>query len=263
MRRHPIAAVAALALTLLLSACRPDGVRLDFRPDTGAQYAYRVEVHAVVVTRIGDTEERRRVDEDVLFADHAVLSGSDRSSRVQVRLRGEGQPTRTFVVALDRAAQLAEVQRIEGLPASALGTLGLSEIFPAAAGAPPDRRLSPGDRWEVDEPVTLPGANPARLRGEGRLIELGVVDGRDVARIDTSYRLPVQRTSEEEQGRIVLEGDQVVRALTTSSVDDGAVESAETETTGRFTLRLLPRGGGAAVPGVLEIVVRSVTTRLR
>ena len=267
MRRHPIAAVAALVLALvpLLSACRPDGVRLAFRPATGAQYAYRVEVHAEVVTRIGDTEERRRVDDDVLFADHAVLAGSGRSSRVQVRLRGEGegQPTRTFVVSLDRAAQLAEVQRIEGLPASALGTLGLSEIFPAAAGAPPDRRLSPGDRWEVDEPVTLPGTKPARLRGEGRLVELGVVDGRDVARIDTSYRLPVQRTSDEEQGRIVLEGEQVVRALTTSSVDDGAVESAETETTGRFTLRLLPTGGGAAVPGVLEIVVRSVTTRLR
>lgn len=262
MRRHPIAAVAALAL-VLLPACRPDGVRLAFRPDTGAQYAYRVEVHAEVVTRIGDTEERRRVDEDVLFADHAVLSASGRSSRVQVRLRGEGQPTRTFVVSLDRAAQLAEVQRIEGLPASALGTLGLSEIFPAAAGAPPDRRLSPGDRWEVDEPVTLPGSRPARLRGEGRLVELGVVDGRDVARIDTTYRLPVQRTSDEEQGRIVLEGEQVVRALTTSSVEDGAVESAETETTGRFTLRLLPTGGGAAVPGVLEIVVRSVTTRLR
>lgn len=262
MRRTPLA-TAAIAALLALTACRPDGVRLAFRPSTGASYAYKVEVHAEVVTRIGDTEERRRVDEDVLFADHAVLSGSGRSSRVQVRLRGEGQPTRTFIVSLDRAGQLAEVQRIEGLPASALGTLGLSEIFPAAAGAPPNRRLSPGDRWQVDEPVTLPGASPARLKGEGRLVELGVVDGRDVARIDTTYRLPVQRTSDEEQGRIVLEGEQTVHALTTSSVDDGAVERAETETTGRFTLRLLPREGGAAVPGVLEIVVRSVTTRLR
>lgn len=261
MRRYPLAA-GALALALL-AGCRPDGVRLAFRPADGATYAYRVEVHAEVVTRIGDTPERRRVHDDVLFADHAVQSTTGRSSRVQVRLRGEGQPARTFEVSLDRAAQLAEVQRIEGLPASALGTLGLSEIFPAAAGAPPDRRLSPGDRWDVDEPVTLPGASPARLRGEGRLVELGVVDGRDVARLDTTYRLPIQRVSDEDQGRIVLEGEQVVHALTTSSVDDGSVVSAQTETKGRFTLRLLPREGGAGVPGELEIVVRSVTTRVR
>ncbi|MDQ1437846.1 MAG: hypothetical protein QOK43_1475 [Acidimicrobiaceae bacterium] len=256
------AGLAACVGGVSLGACRPDGVRLAFRPRTGASYTYRVEVRAEVVTRIGDGEPRRRVDHDVLFADHAVLTGGPRSSRVQVRLRGPGQPTRTFVVALDRAAQLAEVQRIEGLPASALGTLGLSEIFPAAAGAPPDRLLAPGARWRVDEPVTLPGSSTARLSGQGRLVELGVVAGREVARVETTYRLPVDRTSDEAQGRIVLRGSQEVHARSTSGVADGAVESAETETRGVFTLSLEPRDGGPAVPGRLELVVRSVTRRL-
>jgi hypothetical protein len=33
----------------------------------------------------------------------------------------------------DRAAQLTAVESVEGIPAEALGSLGLSEIFPAAA----------------------------------------------------------------------------------------------------------------------------------
>jgi hypothetical protein len=267
--RRPTLLLLGLALALsssLLSGCRPDGVRLAFHPKPGAKYSYRVEVHADVTTRIGDQPVRRRVDDDVLLASHAVLSAGRRNSRVEVRLSGEGQPTRTFVVSLDRAAQLAEVQTIEGLPASALGTLGLSEIFPAAAGAPPDRLLSPGDRWRINEPVTLPGASRSRLSGEGRLVELGVVDGREVARVDSTFRLPVERSSSEEQGRILLRGEQVVQSRFTAGVADGAVEQVETQTTGRFQLSLVPSGsapGAAAVPGELVVVVRSVTRRVR
>jgi hypothetical protein len=263
--RRPTLLLVVVVGALAFGACRPDGVRLGFRPRPGAHYSYRVEVHAEVVTRIGDTAPRRRVDDDVLFAEHSVLSAGPRSSRVEVRLRGRAQPTRTFVVELDRAAQLAEVQTIEGLPASALGTLGLSEIFPAAAGAPPDHRLAPGERWRIDEPVRLPGASRSRLVGEGRLVELGVVDGREVARVDSTFRLPVDRSSEESQGRIFLRGTQVVRSEYTSAVSDGAVEQVSTETRGTFQLLLVPRGAavGAVVPGELEVVVRSVTRRVR
>jgi hypothetical protein len=268
--RLPTSAAVFAALVcvtgLAASACRPDGVHVAFHPRPGARYQYRVEVHAEVTTRIGEGgEARRRVDDDVLLADHAVLVAGPRSSRVEVRLHGPGQPTRTFVVRLDRAAHLAEVQTIEGLPASALGTLGLSEIFPAAAGAPPDRLLAPGERWRIDEPVALPGASPSRLRGEGRLVELGVVDGREVARVDSTFRLPVARSSEEEQGRIILNGEQVVHSRSVSGVADGAVEHVDTETTATYQLTLVPRDSppGTTVPGSLVVVVRSVTQRIR
>lgn len=264
MRRPTLLLLTGVtAGALLVGACRPDGVHLGFRPAPGAHYSYRVEVHAEVTTRIGaDGQTQRRVDDDVLFADHAVLSAGGRSSRVEVRLHGPGQPSRTFVVSLDRFAQLAEVQTIEGLPASALGTLGLSEIFPAAAGAPPDRLLSPGERWRIDEPVALPGASPSRLQGEGRLVELGVVAGREVARVDSTFRLPVARSSEESQGRIVLNGEQVVHSRSLSGVADGAVEEVRTDTRATYTLQLLPRGSDSSVPGELIVVVRSVTKRL-
>jgi hypothetical protein len=258
-----VAVVAALVAVLALAACRPNGVRITYRPQRGDTSTYRVEVHAEVTTTIGDTAPRHTVDDQVLMARHSVLSGGAGGSSVQVRLTGQGEAPRTFVVRLDRAGHLAEVQRVEGLPASALGGLGLSEIFPAAAGVPPDRLLAPGSRWRLNEPVALPSEAPSRLLGTGRLVELGVVGGHKVARVRSSFRLPVRRTSDETQGRILIEGDQVVESTTVSRVSDGSVETVETATTGQFRLTLTPKdGSGATVPGQVQVVVRSVTTRV-
>jgi hypothetical protein len=265
-RRHLWVAAAALPLAALaLASCRPDGVRLTYRPRVGDRYTYRVEVHAEVTTTIGDTPARRTVDDDVVVARHRVLDAGPEGSRVEVRLQGRGEPARTFVVRLDRGGHLAEVQRVEGLPASALGTLGLPEIFPAAAGTPPDRLLSPGQRWRLDEPVALPGEARSRLRGDGRLVELDVVSGHDVARTASTFRLPVRRLSDETQGRLTLEGEQQVTSRATTRVSDGSVQEVVTETNGQFALTLTPRdgaGAGASVPGRVVVVVRSVTHRV-
>ena len=155
--------VSSLALLGASSGCGRGTVRIAFRPGSGARYGYQVTVTARTVTSVGEDPPQTSSDHQVLRAEQAVLSVDADGSRVQVRLTGDSG-TRTFVVRLDRAAQLAEVQRVEGLPASVLGDLGLSEIFPAAAGAPPDRALAPGDHWSVDEPVTLPGCRPAGCR---------------------------------------------------------------------------------------------------
>jgi hypothetical protein len=183
---------------------------------------------------------------------------------VRVQLSGPNLGARTFVVRLDRAGQLAEVQRIEDLPAQALGSIGLTEIFPAAAGAPPAAPLSPGERWVVDEPVSLPGQPRTRLRGSGRLTELGVVDGEEVATIDSTFRLAVQGTTELEQGSFALDGSQSTTATATHRLADGAVEEVRAVTRGRYRLTLLPPAGtsGPAVPGTLTVLVRSHTIRV-
>jgi hypothetical protein len=261
-----VLALLAACSSTALAGCRPSGVRISYRPARGAQYTYRVEVHAEVTTTIADTPPRRTVDDSVLEAHHLVLAGGRDGSSVQVRLTGPGEPARTFVVRLDRAGHLAEVQRVEGLPARALGGLGLSEIFPAAAGVAPDRLLAPGSRWQFDEPVALPGEPATHLRGAARLLELGVVNGHKVADVRSSFRLPVRRTSDEAQGRIVIDGEQVVQSKAESRVDDGSLERVETETRGTFTLTLTPNqatAAGTSVPGTVTVVVRSVTTRLR
>jgi hypothetical protein len=256
-------AVVATALALL-TGCQPDTVNLAFRPAEGARYAYRVEIDSVTITAIEGTAPERVTDHFVLHADQSVLAVSPDSIRVRIRLAGQGLGPRTFVVRLDRAGQLAEVQRIEGLPARALGSLGLSEIFPAAAGAPPDRRLSPGERWVVDEPVSLPGQPETRLRGSGRLKTLGVIDGRDVATIESTFRLAVRGMSQLNQGNFVLDGAQSTTSTATHVLADGSVENVEAFTKGRYRLTLLPPTGtdGPAVPGTLVVEVRSKTTRL-
>lgn len=261
MRRLTRLAIALLVL--LAPACADGTVRVAFRPPTGARYTYRLTVTAEVVTRIGDRPERRTVEEDVFTAHHAVLSSGDDGSRVEVRVEAEGQETRTFIVRFDRAGVLAEVQRIEGIPADILGGLGLSELFPAAAAAPPERPLAPGDRWVIDEVVDLPGSS--RLQGTGRLTALGMVDGRKLATVESDFALPVLRTADDGENRLRLDGTQRTRATSTHHLDDGAVEQVEAETTGTFALELLPPEGttGPIVPGRLEVRVRSVTTRLR
>ena len=260
--------VAALALVVALlglgTACRDDRVRLAHQPQPGDRYSYRVEVRAVAVTTVGQEGPRRTVTDEVFDVRHDIMDVNPAGSVVNVRLEEKGDPPRTFVVRLDRAAQLAEVQRIEGLPASALGDLALSEIFPAAAAAPPDRSLAPGDRWSIDKPVRLAALEPSRLLGQGRLASLGVVAGREVATVQSTYRLDVQQQSEERHGGLVLKGSQSTRATAAYDLDDGAVMSVRASTRGTFDLTLMPPAGveGRPIPGTLRVDVHSTTRRL-
>ena len=259
----PRLAVLAVAALTLASGCREETVQLGFRPRPGDRYEYRIEVRAESTATLGTEPPRRSVADDVFEARQSVLDVDPQGSRVEVHVRRAGGERRTFVARLDRAAQLVEVQRIEGLPASALGGLGLSEVFPTAAGAPPDRPLAPGDRWSIDEPLRFATAEPSRIVGRGRLAELGVVAGRPVARVESSYRLPVRRSSEEARGRLLIEGSQGTRATVAYDVEDGAVETVTARTIGDYRLTLLPPEGvaGAPVPGRLTVDVRSVTHR--
>lgn len=258
--------VPALLWATLAGGCREDTVRLSIRPAAGERATYRIDVRAVAVTRISGQEPRRTVADTVLRAHHRVLASGPDGSQVEVRLRQEdGGPTAVFVVRFDRAGQPAEVQRIEGLPAGALGDLGLSEIFPAAAAAPPDRPLGPGDRWDIDEPLEpSETGGGARLSGKGRLVALQVAGGRRLARVESSYRTPVRRTAEQTDGRLVLDGSLRTRARVAYDLDDDVVHSVRARTRGRYTVTLLPPPGvaGLPVPGTLEVEVDSSTRRL-
>lgn len=257
-----------LAATLLLSACRPDSVRLAFRPGPGRQYHYEVRVDSLTVTTLGDRAPRRTTSSFVLRTDQEVVRTVGTMTEVRVRLQVVGgaadrQPT-TLLVRLDRAAQLADVERIEGLPSSVLGQLGLAEVFPAAAGAPPDRALAPGDRWAIDEPLRLAGGQDTRLRGFGRLSELDVVGGRKVATVESRYQLPVRRLAPEDPKTVVLTGTQSTTTRTTHELEDGSIRSAHSRSRGEFQLALRPPKGqpGPTVRGSLVVEVRSTTTRL-
>ncbi|MFN2608620.1 MAG: hypothetical protein ABR511_12140, partial [Acidimicrobiales bacterium] len=191
VRRVAAAMMVAVALSGTLAGCRRDAVRVAFRPPAGARYRYEVRVHSLTTTRLGTGPPQVSAEDVVLETVDTVLQTGPGDVRVEVRLSQQGVPDRTFVVRLDRAAQLAGVDAVEGLPPSVLGAEGLPEILPGAPGAPPDRPLSPGQRWTIDAPTGLAGAGDARLVGSGRLVGLGVAGGRKVASTRSRTRLPL------------------------------------------------------------------------
>ena len=257
-------AVTAVAVVLLsvLTACDQPAVRLEYRPSAGTRDTYQLRVTTVSTTSLTGESSRTQRDSFALRVDHRVLVDA---ARVAVRLTGPGSGTRDFVVRLDRAGQLTSVETVEGLPASALGSLGLSEVFPASVTAPPARPLRPGDRWNVDVGVLLAGAPSARLVGRGRLAAVGVSEGDDLATVETDVSLPVDRVTPTDGGGTAhLVGTQRTRVRATHRLRDGVLRSADARTVGQYELTLAPPTpeGGPPVTGTLTVVVTSTTRGL-
>jgi hypothetical protein len=258
--RRPLALVAAV-LMLLAASCRDDHVVLAFNPKPGTVLTY--DIHVV------SSQTRSFAGQPVtasppavadLTARQRVLDAQGGTTRVEVELSRVGTGTRTFVMRFDRAAQLTAVESVEGIPAEALGSLGLSEIFPAAAGAPPDRPLRPGDRWTIDDHVQLAGmGEPAHLVGTGHLVELGVVDGHDTATVSSSTTLPVTSTTATSEGVQQLRGTQTTTITVVYDLSNGAVRHSTSSTTGRFDVVLGPPLGqpGTPIDGTLTVDLRS------
>jgi hypothetical protein len=256
-----VAPLLVVAL-LPLAACRPDTVRLSFRPRPGAHYRYEIRVRSVTTIRLGDEPARTTTDAAVLVADHTVLSPGPGGARVRVELHRTGSQTRTFVVRLDRAAQLQEIERIEGQPAGAFGETGLTEVFTPAASAPPDRPLHPGDRWAIGRRIRLADSTSSRLSGTGRLIALGIVRGRKTAQVRSTTTLPIVDEARLGRGRQQLRGVEVTDATTIHDLTDGAVEKSRSTARGTFDVVVLPPSGqGEGVTGRLTVVVHAAIVR--
>jgi hypothetical protein len=262
--RARIVCSLALGAALVLGGCRDDTVTLSYRPAPDATFDYEATVVSSTTTALPGqpvTTDRGRA---VLRAHHRVLTTDAGQADVEVVLSRPGIGERSFVMRFDRAAQLTHVDSVEGISTADLGPIGLSEIFPAAAGAPPDRPLRPGDRWVIDDSVQLPGMDAAaRLRGEGRLVELGTDGGHDTAKVHSHIELPVHSRSSAGNGFQVLDGPETTDLLATYDLADGSVLEATATTTATFHLTLEPPTGqpGTPILGTLTISVRSTTHR--
>lgn len=263
MRAGVLRTLAAAGLLVALAGCGEDTVSLAVRPAAGDTAEYRITVRATTVTTIGDGEPRRRTSSVVLRARQRVLASSPKGSRVEVRLDPGGDRDTTFVVLLDASAQLEEVQQVEGVPAEALGGLGVSDLLPVAAAAPPARPVAPGDRWSIDGPVVA-GSTRSRLRGTGRLASLGVANGRRLAFVDSTYALPVERTTDEGGAPVQLHGRLRTTATAAYDLDGDRVQWVRATTSGRYDLTLLPPAGAGGLPvaGTLRVDVSSFSDRV-
>ena len=254
-----------LAAAALGSGCGDSDGKVDlaFQPPPGTELDYVTEVESSTRTALACQSPSSSTDRTRLDTHQVVLEPDGGAVRVQVALSREGIGTRTFVMRFDRAAQLTAVEQVEGIPAEALGDFGLSEIFPPAAGAPPDEPLAPGDRWTIDDEVRLGEGEPTRLRGEGRLVELGVEDGHDTAVVHSVTELPVRTRTEASTGTRTLDGEQSSEVDAVYDLDSGALRRATADSVGRFRLVLEPPPGGSGDPcaGTLEIELHSTITR--
>ena len=253
--------LAVIAVVLVAASCRDDHVTIVFRPKPGAELDYDIHVVTSSVTRLtGQATKTSPSTSADLTARQRVLDLNGDTTRVQVELSRVGIGTRTFIMRFDRAAQLTAVESVEGIPAEALGTLGLSEIFPASAGAPPNRPLQLGDHWAIDDHVQLVGMDaPARLVGTGQLVELGVVDGHDTATVTSSTMLPLTSTASTSEGVQQLRGTQTTTITVVYDLTNGAVRHSTAETSGRFDVVLAPPAGqpGTPITGTLTVELRS------
>jgi hypothetical protein len=263
--RARIVVTLAIIAGVSLAGCRDDQVTLSFHPKANATYDYEATVVSSTETVLPDRPSSTSDGRAVLRARHRVLTTDGGQAEVEVVLSRPGIGERTYVMRFDRAAQLTKVETVEGIRSADLGPVGLSEIFPAAAGAPPDRPLRPGDRWAIDDSVLLPGMDAAaRLHGRGQLVELGVVDGHDTAKVRSSTQLPVRSRTSAGNGFQVLDGTQSTDVVATYDLADGSVLEATATTTATFRLTLEPPSGqtGSPIAGSLSISVRSTTRRL-
>ena len=264
-RRGLTALVAPVAIgALALPACAPGTVRVAFRPRVGARYSYQVEVRTRSTLRVDGREPESQDRTVSLLVDQTVVRTGPEGSDVEVALRTTPEDERKVLVRLDRAAQLVGLEPATGKDAAALGDLGVAEVFPAAAGAPPNRPLRPGERWQVDSPLTLPASVPSRLVGDGRLTGLGVVAGRRAATVTTSSTLAVtRRTGSAAGNEAILEGSQRTTTTSSHALADGAIQAARSLTKASYALRLLPPPQVITDPvrGTLDLEITSETRR--
>lgn len=264
LRRPGLSLGVAVLCGGVLAGCQQQAVHVGFRPEAGASYRYEIKVQSVTTTYLGDAEPERAVDDVVLESRDTVLDSGPDAVRVRVQLSRAGSPDRTFVVRFDRGAQLAGVDAVDGLPPEVLGPTGFPAFLPAAATAPPNRALSPGEKWKIDATPALPGASPVRLEGSGQLLKVTTSGGRRMASIKADTRLPLSSTRRVGDATVTLNGTETTQSTATRALADGAIEESSSVTRGTFRLALTSRPGQPAesVGGTMSVEIRSQIRRL-
>jgi hypothetical protein len=198
-----------------------------------------------------------------------VLATDASGSRLRVVISRLAAPLADYTVRVDRQAALVGIEAVNGEPADRLSTelggLQLQDLLPAAVGAPPDRALQTGDRWQTDEPLTVPNFQPARLVQTGRVERFGVVDGRRVAVTSADGTLALTPGGSGGSAAVGLRGIERTATTVARAIADGSIERESAHTTGRFDLVLLSTAGPAGSPlvtGQIELDVRSTTRRV-
>jgi hypothetical protein len=248
-------AVGALVAALVgIGACRAGTVRIEPDPQTGDRARYQYEIEATITRSLDDGKPTTTTIRTELIADQEVVALTDDGVEAEVTLRRDGAAPRTARVALDRTGAIHGIELVEGLTSDTLGLAQLGALLPPMS-APPAGPLALGARWSISE---------GQLEGEGRLARLGVVDGADVAVVDTTLTEAIDEAVAAGTSAVTLLGD--LRAESTASYDiaDGSIRRSSATSRGEVRARIEPPTGVDAAPvlGTISYDIRVRVTRL-
>lgn len=254
MVRRLAIAVVLTAGAPFVAACREGTVSLAYTPSEGDELSFRYEIDATITQALEGEEPTVTEISTTVQADQKVLEVAPSGVLAAVTLQRDGGAPRTSEVRLDDAGTLQGVDLVEGQPTEIFGLDALDGVLPTVAL--PDSRLSPGDRWSIDD---------AELTGEGRLVRLGVIDGEEVAVVDHELTHPVAETVAIGATSAAIDG--ALRATSTTAYDlrDGSLRRATTRARGEVGARIAPPPGidAVAVAGTITYDVRVRVVRLR
>lgn len=256
--------IAAVAVTLSLTACEEHTVAIEYRPEPGDEYVVGAQVESEIVRTVdGETDVERNTSR--LDAVETVTAVDDDEVAVEVTVERDGSVPRTYEVRFDPTGHLSTIDLVEGVPAETLG-IGLTTDLPADISSPPTGRLEPGATWTIERVITSPDRDEAfTVTGTGHLTSLGVVDGTPIGTVVVEVSVPLHSVMLTDDGRVTVRGTQTVRSRTSYDLDEGTARGDTTDIRGDVDVLVEPPEGVDAppVPGTIRYVIETQTRRAK
>lgn len=237
-----------------MSGCRASTVTIEPHLDVGDVARYRYEIDAEITRALDDGNPATTRIAAELLAEQEVLALTDHGAQAAVTLRREGAAPRSAQVLLDRSGAIRGISLVEGLASDTLGLSELGSLLPPST-APPSIPLAPGARWSISE---------GQLEGHGRLERLGVIDGADVAVVETSVVEVLDDAVDTGTSEATLEGELRSRGTAAYDVSDGSVRRSTARSRGEVRALIQPPADVDAAPaeGTITYDIRVRVTRL-
>lgn len=254
MDRRLAAAAVLLGGLLAGSACRPGTVTVAPRVEVGDRARYRYEIDATITSALEGDEPTTTEIATELLADQEVVAITEDGAQAQVTLRRDGDAPREAQVLLDRSGAIQSIELVEGLTSGGLGLAELGSLLPPST-LPPTSPLAPGARWKISE---------GGLEGRGRLDRVGIIDGEEVAVVETSLVEAMQEAVVAGASEATLDGQLRSGGTAAYDVADGSVRRSSARSHGEVSARIQPPAGVDAEPvdATITYDIRVRVTRL-
>jgi hypothetical protein len=256
-----------LALSLVLTACRPDAIELGYHFDPGTQIAYRMEADADASWDIGGHGSGSYTVVFDVVETVRESSGGDvivavEMTPVNVEERGlpsPGAEQRSFALRMGPGGEVKEVLEVDGVEANALDPDEL--VFIGTYRPPlPEQPVGLGDTWDSEQQVQLESVFQQVLT-TGHLQRLDRDANGRVAEIDYNGQGPLIWTTTLPQGEADLTGSAQTKTHAVFDIDRGSLRDATSSMQGTFEVRIVPGGDRPPIMGRLELALDLHVTR--